>query len=110
APAPTPAPAADPSAAAQEVEKLLSAETARCEGLAAIAAQADRLGVTFNVAEAIKTKMSVADARSKVLDAAAAGDGENVSAIATPKAKAETSKALDAAGKSSAWKKALKRH
>lgn len=94
---------------ATDAERATTAERARCEGLAAITAQADRLGVTFNVSEAITKGMSVADARSKVLDAAAAGDAAPVSTVAVPKAKAETTKVLDAGAKGSAWKKALMR-
>lgn len=94
---------------ATDAERATTAERARCEGLAAITAQADRLGVTFNVGEAIKTNMSVADARSKVLDAAALGDAAPVSAIAAPKAEAPSGKILDAGAKVSAWKKAMKR-
>ncbi|MER9003326.1 S49 family peptidase [Mesorhizobium sp. M0862] len=95
---------------ATEAEKATTAERTRCEGLAAITAQADRLGVTFNVGEAIKTNMSVADARSKVLDAAAAGDAAPTSTIAAPKAETpKTGKVLDAGEKTSAWKKAMKR-
>ncbi|AZO67687.1 S49 family peptidase [Mesorhizobium sp. M6A.T.Cr.TU.016.01.1.1] len=94
---------------ATDAERATTAERTRCEGLAAITAQADRLGVTFNVSEAISKGMSVADARSKVLDAAAAGDAAPISAIAVPKAKAETTKVLDEGAKVSAWKKAMKR-
>ncbi|WJI45099.1 S49 family peptidase [Mesorhizobium sp. C120A] len=97
-------------ATATEAEKATTAERTRCEGLAAITAQADRLGVTFNVGEAIKTNMSVSDARSKVLDAAAAGDAAPVSTIATPKAETpRAGKILDAGAKVSAWKKAMTR-
>ncbi|WP_172373377.1 S49 family peptidase [Mesorhizobium sp. NZP2234] len=94
---------------ATDAEKATKAERTRCEGLASITAQADRLGVTFNVTEAITKGMSVADARSKVLDAAAAGDAAPVSTIAQPKAIAEASKVLDAGQKVSAWAKAMKR-
>lgn len=93
-----------------EAAKATAAERTRCEGLAALASQADRLGVTFNVGEAISKNMSVADARAKVLDAAAEGDAEAVSAIAAPKNKAgPTATVMDAEAKAAAWKKAMKR-
>ncbi|MCB5201713.1 S49 family peptidase [Neorhizobium sp. T786] len=87
----------------------VKAETERCSGLFAVAKQAARLGVTFNAEAAINSRMSVADARAKVMDAAASGDAPETSAIAAPKVKGAGQgghKSMSAEDKAAAWKKA----
>ncbi|RWC28156.1 MAG: hypothetical protein EOS70_27995 [Mesorhizobium sp.] len=87
-----------------------AAERRRCAGLAGLSAQADRLGVSFDASEAIAKGVSVDAARTAILDAAADGDAEETTAIASPKNKADKGgKSLDADAKTAAWKKAMKR-
>ncbi|RWQ35841.1 MAG: hypothetical protein EOS20_17360 [Mesorhizobium sp.] len=87
-----------------------AAERRRCTELAGLSAQADRLGVSFDASEAISKGVSVAAARTAILDAAAEGDAEETTAIAAPKNKADKAgKTMDAEAKTAAWKKAMKR-
>lgn len=87
----------------------VAAEGSRCAGLVSLAAQADRLGVNFDASAAIRKGMSVASARRSILDAAADADGEETTAIATPKESATKSRSMDRDAKKAAWSKALKR-
>lgn len=96
---------AAPDAAASAIDRAVKAETARCNGIFAVRAQADRLGVKFDAEKAIASKMSVDAARKAVLDAAAE-PGEEISGIAAPKNKAGAS----ASGETvrNIWSKAIK--
>lgn len=93
-------------ASASAIDLAVNMETERCAGIYSVAAQADRLGVKFDAAAAIKAKMSVADARAAVLDAAATPN-EEVSGVAAPKNSASRS-SVDAKANVSMWKKAVK--
>lgn len=104
APAVTPSEPADASASA--VDRAVGLETERCNGIFAVAAQASRLGVAFDAQKAISSKMTVADARAAVLDAAAKS-GEEISGVAAPKQSATRSGGTGDKVKS-AWAKAIK--
>jgi signal peptide peptidase SppA len=89
-----------------------NAETERCTGLLAVANQASRLGVKFDAMAAMTAGMSVAEAREKVMTAAADGDAPETSAIATPNRKANAGgehMTMSADAVSAAWGKAIKR-
>lgn len=105
-------PVQEPAAASASTgNAAILAERARSAGLLKVAEQADRLGVTFNAADAINKGMSVADAREKVMSAAADGDAPDTSAIAVPKSRAAAlpgGETMSAEAKKSAWGKALK--
>lgn len=75
----------DDAKVASIVDRRIKAENERAAGLTAVAEQASRMGVNFDAAAAIRKGMSVADAREKVMAAAATGDADETSAIAKPK-------------------------
>jgi signal peptide peptidase SppA len=105
------APAEDATTTASAAPLTTKAETERCAGLLAVANQASRLGVSFDAMAAITKGMSVADAREKVMNAAADGDAPDTSPIAAPKRNAaapDGKKTISAEAKKSAWKKAIK--
>lgn len=97
---------------ASAVDRAVSMETERCASLHALAKQADRLGITFDAHAAIKSKMSLSDARAKVLATAApeTGGGDEVSPVAAPKHRSDKTGAnVTAADKSAIWAKHMKR-
>lgn len=106
APAPVVTPSEPADASASAVDRAVGLETERCNGIFAVAAQASRLGVAFDAQKAISSKMTVADARAAVLDAAAK-TGEEVSGVAAPKQSATRSGGTGDKVKS-AWAKAIK--
>lgn len=93
------------AAATDPVKAAVAEESKRCADLSAIGDQAKRLGVDFNVPDAIAKGTTASAAREAVMNAAAKRDEAPVSTASGGKSAGETSKDQARA----AWSKAMKR-
>jgi len=106
--APAPAPSAPVAPEPTEAEQASASERKRCADLTAISAQASRMGVAFNVADAIGKGTSASAAREAVMNAASEKDAAAATtahATSRPGGGSE----ITAEARKSAWSKAMKR-